>query len=453
MDILRGDRMQIIEYVNGLIDTEMFVKQVKKAIKDYRNTKQYKAMISGIAYYEQENIEIMERRKTYYSQNRMQPMDDPYKANHKLPSGYMKLLVDQKVNYSVNDKMDITKIDIKIDLEEIGTETSIKAISYVQFYEEEKKLKYKLVPTEQCVPIYEMNQFVAMIREYIIDGITYVGIYTADVEITFVLKDDKYTLKEIKPILTRIKIQDGKVIENNPLSWGRPPFAMMYNNNNRKTDLQPIRNLVDVYDLTNSDFANNIDDFQDAYWKLKGFGGEDLDEYMNQVKRFKTLIVGEDGDASVETIQIPTEARKVILEILERNIYKFGMGVNYDTVTGNTTATEIRAKTMNLDLKANAFEKQYRLLLEQFEYFINKYNEFTKKDSIEPIEVKFNRATIVNKAEEVETLSKIYGMISKETFLELLPYGIDVEQELERIADEQKAKENSLGDNMGFGDE
>ena len=28
-------------------------------------------------------------------------MEDPYKANNKLPSGYLKILVDQKVNYSL----------------------------------------------------------------------------------------------------------------------------------------------------------------------------------------------------------------------------------------------------------------------------------------------------------------------------------------------------------------
>ena len=446
--------MQIIDFVNGLVDQETFIKQVKTEIEKFKSSKEYVAMIDGIAYYKQHNTKIMERRKTYYSDKRNAPINDPYKANHKLPNGYMPLMVDQKVNYSVNDNMDISDVPLEIDLNDIGTEGSIKAFAYMQMFENEnKELDYKIIPAEQCIPVYRKNNFTAMIREYIIDSVSYVSIYSAEISITFIVKNEDYTLLEIKPILSKVKIIDGKIIANNPVSWGRPPFIVFNNNMLNQTDLEPIKPLIDVYDITNSDFANNIDDFQDVFWILKNYGGEDLNEYLEQVKRYKTIKIGEDGDAKAETIEIPVEARNAMLALVERLIYKFGKGVNYDNVKGNTTATEIRAMTMALDLKANQFEKQLRKTLKQFEYFINKYNEFTNKPAIEPITVKFNRSTIINRAEEVESLVKIYGMISNETFLGLLPYNIDVDEELKKIEKEKEEQIKKLGGNMGFGGE
>jgi SPP1 family phage portal protein len=193
-----------------------------------------------------------------------------------------------------------------------------------------------------------------------------------------------------------------------------------------------------VYDIVNSDFANNLDDFQDVYWILKNYGGEDLEEFQAQLKRYKTIKVGDDGDATSDTTEIPTEARKVMLDIIEKNIYKFGMALNYDSITGQTTATEIQARTANLELKVNQFEKQYFILLEQIEYFVNKHNEFNNKPPIEPIEVTFNRTSIINKAEEVENLNKLWGKLSHKTWIKLLPYDIDVDEEIAEIEKENE---------------
>ena len=445
--------MQIVEFINGAIDNETFTKQIKDEITSYRSSGEYYAMIEGIAYYNQENTAIMERQKMYYADKHNAALVDPYKANHKLPSGYMALIVDQKLGYSINENMDVTEIPFVMDYDEIGTEASMKALAYIQFYDNNGEIGYKLIPSEQCIPVYENNVFVAMIREYVIDGITYISISTSEVIIEFYVEKDKYINISIRPILTKQTSVNGSIVGVTPLSWGTPPFAIMKNNHGQTTDLKRIKRLIDVYDITSSDFANNIDDFQDVYWILKNYGGEDIDEYMNQVKKFKTIKVGDDGEAKAETIQIPTEARKTILDILERNIYKFSMGVDYDTITGATTATEIKAKTMNLDLKANKFENQYRLFMRQVEYFINKYNSFKGLPAIEPIVIKFNRAMIVNKAEEVESLMKLKGSISNETLIELLPYNIDVEKELERMAKEQEDELKLLGGEMGFGDE
>ena len=175
--------LRIVEFLNKQLTPEEFIKEVVDYIKDQKARDEYTAMIDGIKYYNQENTAITERRKEYYNDKVLGPMNDPYKANHKMPSGYMKLLVDQKVNYSINENLAMDELPFELDLSDICIEASKKAKAYVQFYTEAKEnnvseLKYKLIPSEQCFPVYLDNEFVLMIREYKIDGVEHISIYT-----------------------------------------------------------------------------------------------------------------------------------------------------------------------------------------------------------------------------------------------------------------------------------
>ena len=130
------------------------------------------------------------------------------------------------------------------------------------------------------------------------------------------------------PHFNRLQMVNGNNTGAQGLSWGRVPFIPLWWNDEKQNQLYTVKNWIDIYDITASDFANNIDDFQDVYWILKNYNGQDLGEFMNEVKRLRTIKVGSDGDASAQTIQIPTEARQAFLQLARTEIFKGGMGVD-----------------------------------------------------------------------------------------------------------------------------
>ncbi|WP_219670951.1 phage portal protein, partial [Clostridioides difficile] len=69
---------------------------------------------------------------------------------------------------------------------------------------------------------------------------------------------------------------------------------------------------------------------------LENFGGEDTSEFLKELKRYKTIKTetdseGDSGGLKTMQIEIPVEARKVILEILKKQIYESGQGLQQDT--------------------------------------------------------------------------------------------------------------------------
>ena len=54
---------------------------------------------------------------------------------------------------------------------------------------------------------------------------------------------------------------------------GTIPFYRLNNNSRGTTDLEPIKAIIDDYDLMNAFLSNNLHDFQDAIYVVKGFDG------------------------------------------------------------------------------------------------------------------------------------------------------------------------------------
>lgn len=189
-------------------------------------------------------------------------------------------------------------------------------------------------------------------------------------------------------------------------SYGEIPFFRMDNNHKRTSDLKPIKALIDDYDLLNCGLSNNIQDTNEALCVVRGFEGNDLDELMTNVKAKRHIGVSEDGGLDYKTVEIPVEARKAKLEIDERNIFRFGMGVNTAELKDSsaTTSIAIKAAYSLLDLKANKLEirlKQFlrkllRLVLDE----INKANNtaYTQGD----IYFDFEREIITNTLENAQ---------------------------------------------------
>ena len=229
--------------------------------------------------------------------------------------------------------------------------------------------------------------------------------------------------------------------------YGFIPFFRLDNNKKQQSGLEPVKDLIDDYDLMACGLSNNIQDTNESLYVVKGFEGDNLDELMVNIKAKKHIGVGEDGDVEIKTVDIPVEARQTKLELDEKNIYRFGQGLNTAGLkdTAATTNIAIKSAYSLLDLKCNKMEirlKQFmRKLLKVVLAEINDlegtdyqqkdvYFEFKREvptNALENAQIELTEAQ--RKQTEITTILNLANNIDDETRLQLICEQLDIDYE------------------------
>lgn len=213
-----------------------------------------------------------------------------------------------------------------------------------------------------------------------------------------------------------------------------------------------------------SSLSNNLADFDTPVYAVKGFQGNDLNELQQNLKTKKMIGVGEDGDIDVKTVDIPYKARQAKLELDEKNIYRFGMGLNTSGLkdTNATTNIAIKAAYSLLDLKCSKLEirlKQFlRKLLKPVLDEINKHNktDYQMKD----VYFNFKREVMSNAQENaqiklteaqeqsvrINTLLNLAAQLDSETLMQNICEALDIDYEeiKDKLPDLENADESLL---------
>ena len=190
-----------------------------------------------------------------------------------------------------------------------------------------------------------------------------------------------------------------------PGGLGFMPFFRLDYNKKQFSGLKPIKGLIDDYDLMQCGLSNNLQDFDTPVHVVKGFEGDNLDELQQNIKTKKVVGVGEGGGIEVLTVNVPYEARKTKADEDEKNIYRFGMGLNTQSLkdTNATTNLAIQMAYTLLELKAKMFEnriKQFlRPILKVVVDDINAQNktQFNAND----VKIEFKHEVTVNETENI----------------------------------------------------
>lgn len=417
---------------------------IKQHVETFQPVK--KLMEEGEAYYRGKNTAILNRRKEFYNTIRSAMQEDYTKANNQLASGFAKMIVDQKVNYSINNDLSIEDQEqlenllninkFKRMIGKVAKNASNEIYGVIQWYIEEGELKHKIVPSQQIIIVRDPSDYeiiTHVIRTYKIDDDCYADVYDNDEKAIFKLDDGKYVIQDRMPNLVLKGVNQGDVAS----SWGKPPFSVMYNNDEMQRDLDRFKRHTDCYDFVQSDLCNNLEDFNEAYWVLKGFSGQDPEEFVEAFKKSRVAMVGEGGEMSQESREIPYQARETTLKLLKRDIFRFAQAVDPEDIQGDVTNVAIESMYSQLDLKANDFEIEVQDFVDGCMYFINKYAELTSKTPVEAIELKFDRSIIMNKDRMIELSNQSVGSVSDKTRWEYDPRVKDTEEEKDRMAEEQ----------------
>ena len=246
--------------------------------------------------------------------------------------------------------------------------------------------------------------------------------------------------------------------------FGFIPFFRLDNNKKQITGLKAVKDLIDDYDLMASSLSNNLADFDTPVYAVKGFQGNDLNELQQNLKTKKMIGVGEDGDIDVKTVDIPYQARQAKLELDEKNIYRFGMGLNTSGLkdTNATTNIAIKAAYSLLDLKCSKLEIRLKQFLRKLlKPVLDEINEHNKTDyQMKDVYFNFKREVMSNAQENaqiklteaqeqsvrINTLLNLAAQLDSETLMQNICEVLDIDYEeiKDRLPDLENADESLL---------
>lgn len=258
-----------------------------------------------------------------------------------------------------------------------------------------------------------------------------------------IVKDEEKTLNPQPNVI----YTDTKTGEKYGASLGFTPFFRLDYNRKQISGLKPIKALIDDYDLMECGLSNNLQDFDTPIHVVKGFDGDDMDELIQNIKTKKTVGVGEGGGLDIMTVNVPYQARKTKADEDEKNIYRFGMGLNTQGLKDTTATTNIAIKMAYtlLDLKAEKFEKRIKKFLKKIiQVVLDEINTVNGTDyQMKDVKIDFPHEMIVNVQENtqnkkteaeteqirINTILSVEAIIGDEDILKLVCEQLDLDFE------------------------
>lgn len=458
----------------------------------------YKKMEESDIYYRLENTEIMSATKkmvvaqTYkdfedgvetHRHIEYTAKEDKSKANFKLPHGFHFELVNQCTNF-------LTGRPVRLSWKNVVPEEGDKALVDEVLRDKNSWGKFAQIMTRDAqrysvaygkvsldahgdfrynrvdpktVDVFadeygdlELVTVERVMEEYNDEGklirVVYFDVYDDMYRDTYMLKDGWHLFESNVPLLSKSTLAGTEVRDVKAISWGQPPFIVWKGSDENMTSLEPIKPFIDMMDITLSNWANDIEDVQELIWILKNYDGEDLDEFMSDLKEHKAINVGEDGDVRTERAELPYKARQELYALLLKNIYRFGRGIDFTDREnlGNITGTGLKWSYELLEEKANEIEINGQEALDDLFRFIFKYLEvkghkFFSEFSVNNLDFIFDRSLMINEQENIDSAMKFSTYGSIETALEHTDWVTDVQTELERIRKEGEVSVTDMG--------
>jgi SPP1 family phage portal protein len=446
------------------------IEEIKTLIENDKTSMNKTKAKKGDEYYR--GIHDIKNYRMFYYDADGNLVEDKYRSNIKISHPFFTELVDQCVQYMFSGekivKSNIPELQDELDkyfgaefineLVNTGTDCKSRGFGYMYAYKSAEGItKFLHADSLNVVEVRktESDDNCEYVIYYYVERIgknhnliTKIQVWDKEYVSYFVQDGDgKLTIDESVELNPRPHIVYETKSKEFGASLGYIPFFKLKNNKFEVSDLDPIKPLIDDYDLMACGLSNNIQDFDFPIYAVSGFQGDNLDELQMNIKTKKTLGVGEGGNVDIKTVDIPYQARVAKLELDEKNIYRFGMGFNSCQLgDGNITNVVIKSRYALLDLKCNKFEKQLRAFLSKIvQVVLDEINSTGNETaySLKDVYFEFEREVMTNasdnaniekveadtKAVEINTLLNLAQVIDKETILQKICKVLDIDYE------------------------
>lgn len=444
----------------------MDLETMKKVIKRY--TAGHAEFITNAAtaerYYRNKN-DILKNKPKTQEEDTENPLRN---ADNRIPRNFHGLLVNQKAAYmfTAPPLFDIGKQEANNRITEVLGDKYAKttkdlcinasncSVAWLHYWvNSEGQFEYGVVDSKQIIPIWtsDLNKKLSgVLRVYDQSDDTDGELYTVyeywnDVECQAFRKKSSDNLEEgLQSYAMFNNFVDGTSTEDDTFThnYGQVPFIPFFNNNINASDLVNIKGLIDVYDKVFSGFVNDLEDIQEIIFVLSGYGGTSLAEFLQDLKKYKTVKLDDQEDKpglSTITIDIPIEAREKLLEITRKAIFEQGQGVDpQPEAFGNASGVALKYLYSLLELKAGLMETEFKLAFGELVRAICKYLNVECKTIIQT----WTRTAITNDLELATIAAQSKGVISDKTIQKNHPWVEDADQEERQIKKEQQEAED-----------
>ena len=409
-----------------------------------------------------------------YGEEKKDKEDMPLRnADNRIPRNFHGLIVNQKAAYaftapplfdvgSVTANKKVTEMlgdEYAKNCMELCVNAANASVAWVHYWEsEEHGFEWAVVDSKQVIPIFDKG-----LKKKLLGVLRIYGSIDEDTGDTYTIYE-YWNEKECQAF--RRKTSDsvdiglgyyemfadpesGEMTAWYPHEFGEVPFIPFWNNNIRTDDLKNIKPLIDVYDKVYSGFINDLDDIQELIFVLSGYGGTDLNGFLQDLKKYKTIKLDEDAEhpgVSTLNIEIPIEARNSVLEATRKAIFEQGQGFDPQPETfGNQSGEALKFMYSLLEMKTGLMETEFRL------GFSRLVRAICKSIGIEcgNIVQTWTRTCIKNDTETAQICRDSDGIISKKTILKNHPFVEDVEAELKQIEKEEQEAQEKENDYSG----
>lgn len=404
--------------------------------------------------------EILKAKKYYANKNDIlengvskNDKTDPLRnADNRISHNFHQLMVDEKASYLFtypvlfdlgNDELNkkLNKMlgdDFESICKDLCIEVSNASNAFIYYCcNENLDFEYYMVPTEDVIVKYADNRkskIAAVYRYYeTVENNKNIVVF----EYWTDCKLEKYYL------LGTLNSIEGEFYKPADLighKFGEVPFIEFRNNNRFQSDLDKYKNLIDIYDKVSSGYANDLEDIQQVIYILENYGGEDLKEFLGDLKRYKAVKTESDsvgGSGSVKTLQIeiPVEARTKLLDILKKQIYESGQGLQQDTESvGNASGVALKFFYRKLELKAGLIETEFKKSFNRLIKVILKYLNINSDINIHQT---YTRNMISNDLENAQIAQISVGVIPKKVIIKNHPWVENPEEAYKMLEEEE----------------
>ena len=385
---------------------------VLSVISDAQSSQEYKTACDADLYYAHLNPTIMRAQQIVYDVLG-RALDDPFKPNHKIPCRYYFYFINQAVQFLLGNGVNFGDSKTKDKLgpmfdhqvQRLLTEALNSGVSF-GFWNLDHLEIYGLAGGEKrpaFAPLYdeENGSLRAGVRWWQIDNTKpmRVALFEMDGWTDYVKKpgEEMKVLTAKRPYKQVVRKSDatGEEISDGQ-NWPTFPVIPMYNVNHQ-SELVGGKQAIDAYDLMMSGLVNNVDEGNLVYWVIQNAGGMDDKDDMKFLERLKTIHVAHtEGNETItpQSIIANVSPNETALTQLRDRMFEDFMALDVKNIAGGAaTATQIEAAYEPMLIKSNLLEGQVT------EFILNLLQLLGIQD-----EPTYQRDTIVNKAEEVQTV-------------------------------------------------
>lgn len=388
-------------------------------INQHKSSQLYKNAEVAYDYFNVQNTTITDYVKTLVTASG-RIVEDQWSPNHKVASGFFKRFAIQQNQYLLGngvtwgnestDKKMGKRFDARI--QQLGEDAIIGAVSF-GFWNLDH------------MEVFNVKEFAPILDEE--NGSLRMGVRFWQIEpskplrATFYEEDGfteyiwnrsngKTTGEILKPKQGYIKVKvknraEGELSEGDR-NYPGFPIIPLWANKQHVSELLGIRDAIDAYDLIKNGFENELDASQ-LYWIIKGAGGmdnQDLVQFLDRMLTNRIASIEGDQDIEAHEVSLPYQARDVLLDRIEKDLYRDYMALNTDEIkSGSVVNAQIKAAYEAMNAKADKYEYQLHEFLDNLLQIVGIEDEAT-----------FTRSALVNGNETISLLIQAGDYLSKE---------------------------------------